>query len=325
MERDYKISIIRILAMLSIVLCHIFQAFNMNIAFWLNVGVQVFLFMSGFLYGNKTIENTWDWLKKQFKKIIIPYYIYIAIIILAYVILARNEITVANITSIIFQLQLIILAPRGLGHFWFIPVILICYLITPLLQKIIKKEGKITVNQIAVLLLVIIGIESLFLQSVINIGLCNIICYILGYTVANMYLKNKKAQRVTCLGIVILAIIANVLKVFILPDEYNVLISSILKVIIFNSHILLGSAIFIVLFKLLSYIEKKLNPTIKTIIDNLDKNSFYVYITHHTFILGPLAIINLTPYIWVNILLIFWCILISSCVLSKIISLVKKE
>ena len=48
MARDYKISVIRILAMLSIVVCHIFQAQNNQIAFWLNVGVQVFLFMSGY-------------------------------------------------------------------------------------------------------------------------------------------------------------------------------------------------------------------------------------------------------------------------------------
>ena len=73
MERNYKISIIRILSMISIVLCHIFQAQKMTFAFWLNVGVQVFLFMSGFLYGKKNIENTWSWIKRQFSKILIPY------------------------------------------------------------------------------------------------------------------------------------------------------------------------------------------------------------------------------------------------------------
>ena len=34
MKRDYKVSIIRILSMVSIVLCHLFQAKEMSIAFW---------------------------------------------------------------------------------------------------------------------------------------------------------------------------------------------------------------------------------------------------------------------------------------------------
>ena len=35
--KDYKISIIRTLAMISIVLCHIFQEQGMGIALWLNL------------------------------------------------------------------------------------------------------------------------------------------------------------------------------------------------------------------------------------------------------------------------------------------------
>ena len=57
MKREYRISIIRILSMLAIVLCHIFQATEMNIAFGLNVGIQIFLFVSGFLCGRKEIKN----------------------------------------------------------------------------------------------------------------------------------------------------------------------------------------------------------------------------------------------------------------------------
>ena len=77
MDRDYSISIIRVLAMLAIVACHIFQSQDMSIAFWLNIGVQIFLFMSGFLYGKKTITNTSEWLKNNLRK----YYYHIIFIL----------------------------------------------------------------------------------------------------------------------------------------------------------------------------------------------------------------------------------------------------
>ena len=56
-NRDIRISIIRILATIGIVLCHILQEYGNPLANWLNVNVQIFLFMSGFLYGNKTINK----------------------------------------------------------------------------------------------------------------------------------------------------------------------------------------------------------------------------------------------------------------------------
>ena len=59
---DYSVSFARFVAMCLIVTCHIMQRDNFasNIngahiewAFWLNVGVQMFLFLSGYLYGKK--------------------------------------------------------------------------------------------------------------------------------------------------------------------------------------------------------------------------------------------------------------------------------
>ena len=53
MKKDAAISLIRLLSLLAIIICHILQGLNLEAAFWLNIGVQVFLFMSGYLYGQK--------------------------------------------------------------------------------------------------------------------------------------------------------------------------------------------------------------------------------------------------------------------------------
>lgn len=54
--------------MLSIVTCHIFQAYNIPI--WgciFNVGVQIFFVLSGYLYGYKTIDNWKSWQALQLR------------------------------------------------------------------------------------------------------------------------------------------------------------------------------------------------------------------------------------------------------------------
>lgn len=41
-HRDLAISTVRSLAFMSIILCHIFQYFGIELAWWFNVGVQIF-------------------------------------------------------------------------------------------------------------------------------------------------------------------------------------------------------------------------------------------------------------------------------------------
>ena len=279
--------------------------------------------MSGFLYGQKKIENTKLWLKKQFGKILIPYYIYSIFIIIIYIIFARDTLTIGNVLSILFCIELFLPMPKGLGHFWFIPVILCCYLITPILQKVIKSREKFGFKEISVLVVIIIGIEVLFLQNLINVGICNLICYILGYLISYFSINNKLIKKILESTIIILAIISNFIKIFLIPDQYGPVFGSMMKMMIRNSHILLGAAIFVILYKLLKCIEKWLKPFIKKILDGFDRYSFYIYITHAVFIVGPFSLIYITKNIFINVILIILCILASSVILEKVIGNIK--
>lgn len=55
MERDYSISWIRLIATVSIIVCHVFQFYNNDLCAWFNVGVPLFFIISGYLYGSKSI------------------------------------------------------------------------------------------------------------------------------------------------------------------------------------------------------------------------------------------------------------------------------
>ena len=67
------IVMVRAFAMLSIITCHLFQCYGIyQLSSIFNIGVQVFLVLSGFLYGRKTITEWNLWALKRFKKLYIP-------------------------------------------------------------------------------------------------------------------------------------------------------------------------------------------------------------------------------------------------------------
>ncbi len=100
---------------------------------WANIGVQIFFFMSGFLYSRKDIPDGLVWLKKNVLKIMKPYWIYLVIILPIIAILAPGEVTPIKAVVAYLGLQGFggNLTIEGIGQHWFISYLLICYLITP--------------------------------------------------------------------------------------------------------------------------------------------------------------------------------------------------
>lgn len=81
-QRDNAISAIRFIAMLMIITCHFMQYLNIELAWWFNVGVQLFFVISGFLYGGKTITDPLEFYKKSFVKILLPYWIFLIVAVI---------------------------------------------------------------------------------------------------------------------------------------------------------------------------------------------------------------------------------------------------
>lgn len=140
-SKDNAISMIRLIALFMIIGCHILQGLNNKWAFWVNVGVQIFFFISGFLYGKKEIKNVKKFYMERIKIILIPYTILFIIMLVLETLILKNY----------YSWNLIIGSFLGFGgfhgniktlsHTWFISYILLCYLFVPLFQKIFK--GKI--------------------------------------------------------------------------------------------------------------------------------------------------------------------------------------
>lgn len=95
-----SISYIRLIAMFFIIICHFLQYYDNELAWWFNVGVQIFFIISGFLCGGKEINDPIAFIVRQFKKILIPYYTFLIPVSIVYMFFARKSITITSFINL---------------------------------------------------------------------------------------------------------------------------------------------------------------------------------------------------------------------------------
>ena len=301
MKKDNTIQITRVLAMLFIIICHLFQELNnnyfSNLAQFFNVGVFIFIFLSGFLYGNKKIDNSIKWIIKRYKRINIP----IIITILILIVINKLDLVVSVKTMAIYLscTQYFLGSVKGAAHLWFISIIMICYLFTPLLSCIKKNKLKYLI-----IVLLFLGCFFSYVNSKLGMIFFYLDTYLIGYFIKYKKINFKIYIPVICL---IFSIIARILGHHFLDNTilYSCIIFSI-------SEILFSISFY---FILSIFLEKKQNKN-NSLIDYFDNLSYYIYITHYTFFVGPLRTMNLFNSVTINILITLLCSYISAVILS---------
>lgn len=138
------ISILRVIAMLMIVICHVIGYYTFipghnHLGQFFNVGVEIFIFISGYLYSNKDIHFTWNFYWKRYKKLCIPSIVWGFLILCMTKFEAWKEfpVIILNLTGLNFLKDnwgLLHEFP-GMGHTWFLTVIFMCYLMLPMLHR----------------------------------------------------------------------------------------------------------------------------------------------------------------------------------------------
>ena len=137
-KRDVAYDYIRSTAMLAIILCHFFQIRNCYIvSSWLNIGVQVFFVLSAKLLSQKNVATSTEivtFYKTRLLRICLPVWIYLLCLVPALYVVGRGP-ALADI--LLYTVGMAGFAPSGilgLGHFWYITVVLLCYLLVPILN-----------------------------------------------------------------------------------------------------------------------------------------------------------------------------------------------
>ena len=112
-KRNISIQLIRVMAMTMILCDHILMhvSFSMKsiVIQITNSGVLIFLFISGYLYGNKHVNKWMEWFKNRVIRICIPMWIFMVIDFIVSAVV-WNVFNLKNVFIYIFNLQGILAA-----------------------------------------------------------------------------------------------------------------------------------------------------------------------------------------------------------------------
>ena len=319
-HESYSISIIRIISMIMIFLCHIVQEHSNSIiiqtAQIFNVGVFVFLFISGFLYGNRDTKNPIVWYKKRAIRILIPLYTFFLILFIIDIATDTLTFNAKYIFIYLFNLQGLLGSIKGSAHLWFLTAIMFCYIITPILNK--YKNKFTSKNSLLILIITLINIQIIstyFINGKLGLYLVYVYTYMLGYFISYLWKRTITINQSIIFTIATFgALILRFASKFIFDGTilYD-------NVIVLYEQAIFGSWIFFIIYLLINLVHKNKDVlTIGKLGKHLDNISFYFYITHYMFIVGPISLITLTRSFILNSIIILLISYIFAFLLMKL-------
>ena len=308
LQQKNAITIVRVLSMLMIITCHILQGYNQPSAFLFNIGVQIFFLLSGFLYGKIEITSIASFVKKHFIKVYIPFILVVLCCAVIYTIFNIADLSFRNIVPYLFNIQGFVGDKiDGLNHLWFLSVLMICYFITPIAQRLLKYN-----SVLFIVLWILVGVvEFGFVHKMQSVA-----AWVMLYLLGMFWGKNENKWINTTL-LIISTILSLVLfscfKIEYLFDPYMVRYS-------IGLHCILALWIMTVLYCMFSKLEIRIPKWLQCCNDI----SYEVYLVHHILILGPLSLLFLTPSKTINILLILIITFVLSYALNQLMNLIKR-
>lgn len=307
-NRRSDIVLARVLGMGMIVLCHTlgFYTFLPGSRYaeqFFNVGVEVFLTISGFLYGTKTIERFGQWFLKRAQRIVIPVAIVSAVDFLVLYFVSGVRTSPSTVIAYLLNLQGLLFvnwdlfgrffseAPN-LGPLWFTTIIMICYLFVPLFQRFrnsVKGEKKLPVYSAVILSLFAI---SFLLDWFTKTAVFYFVVFLVGYLLADLQVDKTDFKFGRCVVLccaifaaLLLRLLTNVymdgtpLYLCLIPMEYSVIGPSFVCLIMETR-------------KKFPLFFDKLGAS--KIVTFLDGGSMYIYLVHGIFCRGEYNIYGKT-------------------------------
>lgn len=306
------IKYIRVGSMLAIVICHILESYANRWAFVFNIGVQVFLVLSGYLYGKKIVTDWKKWAVGRLKRVYVPMFLFLIIVIPFYLIFQReifswkpyalNFLNLQGIPFVIGGGRML----QGIRHLWFITAIMLAYLSTPILQWL--KEYA---DWMFPILLLCVGVSYVVAPGALVFAASWVFLYAIGYLYNHL---NRK--RIYNIGLVLLEIAL----IVIIALDFNI-IKAYFHPLNRVFHDVSGVFLVIIGIQLLSRLDIKHIPDI---VEVFDKYSFHIFIVHYFFIIGPFSLAHITPYIFVNILCIITTTIVATFLFVKLNNLANR-
>lgn len=194
----------------------------------------------------------------------------------------------------------------GLGHLWFITAIFICYLTTPILQAFrnIASIALLLILGYGVLQYVVLKHDLLIFEP--------IFIYSIGYMFVN---ANKKVRTITLSILVIITTLVTLHIDWTQILKYDGIPNRMLHAF--------GGISFSLIF--IITLSKFNNLTKSKIVAWFDRYSYEIYLLHHPFIIGPLSLIAVTPWLGCNIFIILSFTVMLSLLLAKFCNIINSN
>lgn len=177
-KRNPVISLSRICGMLLIVLCHVVVCYNVPmgsaLSGFFNCGVELFLLISGYLFGQRIIDDWGAFYSKRFRTVSIPAII-TSVLVMAALLIVRQPLEWQSIVAYLLDAEGLLFLNwdfvtsnlfneiLSLGPLWFTTIIMLCYLLIPLLQRVAH------LNSIRYILFIIIGLVIVIICPFIHL------------------------------------------------------------------------------------------------------------------------------------------------------------
>lgn len=302
MNRQYYFATwLRVAAAISILLCHFLGQskiglLNMSAQFF-SIGVQLFMILSGFLFGVRDgeTENVRAWYKKRLKRIFVPYEIFVVFLFFVHAacglaLLDRDWIWLA------FGLQGSVVGVLGAEQTWFITPLLICYAITPLLDRFFCRAREVW--RIRTLLTAAVAAPLLWAlpkTPALNTLLSPVSCYVVAFAVGRHFPKVilTKGRAVFAFFIMAAALAVRLVARYFCDGTvvYERIICGYTQAV----------AAFCI-FYIFAVVFGRIRPP--WIIQKTSEISFELYLFHYMFCVGPVRLFGVTPYWAVNCVLV---------------------
>ena len=289
---DPRISVIRVCAMLSIIAGHWLSMQKVNHFQFGAIGVEIFFFVSGYLYSDKKIQNLKAWVLNRWNRLIIPYWIVLGGVILLRLFF-KYDVTIRAIFVFFLNLQGIdrifrnfdLPVIQGMGQTWFLSILVICYVIMLGLKKASMLEKKIREH---ISFAFLCSVLCQIMLSFIGIQIIRPLCFFYGYF-WNKEKLNIPSKQYSILTLLMLGLTVIRLVTYILCDG-----SILYDYIVFSwSFVVLALWLIVTAVKILDHMPKVI---IK--IANcrgwkfLDLMTYPLFLTHYMFTSGEFAVVH---------------------------------
>lgn len=330
MKRDIRISIIRMICTLAVVVLHIFQQLERifgEIHYatdWLNLGLVMFFCISAFLYSQREITKIPKWYLHRYLEIAIP------------------SLVVGIVTVVIFSLKGNMRADKLWGsllscaglqvyaknswmfvQLWFLTYLLFFYLSVPLVQKIKCKEAsEFKFWSIMIATVIILQVACVVLETITGITLLSVgvlLRFYLPYFAFKRYgIMGERIRPIMWLFTGISFITLGVVCWVRYTPNIGIP-ASVAELMFVYAQTVIGFTLFYWLYNGFAKVK-----TYSRMLKMADKYSYEIYLTHCMFIGYSTSLIWNASNIAVGIAVALAATVISSVALNYISSMIKK-